>query len=246
VRKSASIVHMEQLRYLDLGGGPDWGVGTNDRRFSDEDFSSWLSYQPLHAVTLARSNPDAMVVVLDPQIPPQLATHYRSELPNLHFVEGEVRAEKNITIPFTDASFNRVHMNFGFRPFNSALFLDRDHSHEEWANGLTAIDDVPVYAKALQETGRVLRTGGRLTICERVPNMNAIRRILSRDASLKMDSPFLSDLGLEAVSYREVTDSTLSPQAGAALGMKGLLERRGDRKKAATYSIYAMDFIKRG
>jgi ribosomal protein L36 len=225
----------QKLRFLDLGGGPDISEDENE-------------ITKLRGTRLALSDPSGDYYVLDPQLSSldPMLKKFGKPIPNLFFIKGEVH--ETFAIPFKANSFNVVEMNFVFVPLSTAPVYKplTPEKFQKWKEKeLLSPADVPLYAKAIQESARVLRREGKLIICEKKQRMNRIIRMLSTDDSLKLDSDFLNrDCRLKYVGISEVTDTSRSWWTNRRLKEKEKYLAEGNLLKAEESRVLALEFIK--
>lgn len=216
---------MEQkYRFLDIGGGPD--------------ISGETDATTLRSTKLALSDPIGSYFILDPSI-----ESFGESIPNLHIVKGEVN--KDFSIPFRDTSFNVVEMSFVFVPLSTSR-ADQPLNPEEFQRWkekeLQSPNDVPLYARAIQESARRMHAGGRLILCEKKQRMDRIRRLLSKTPDLNVDSDFLiGDCGLEFVGLTEITDSIRSWWTERRLKEREDYLSLGDFEKAEESRVFRLN-----
>ncbi len=217
----------QKYRFLDLGGGPD--------------ISGEAGITTLRTARLALSDPNGNYFILDP-----LISAYNKFIPNLHIARGEVR--RRFSIPFMNEAFNVVEMNFVFIPLSTSRVdqpIDPEKFQQWKEKELQSPGDVPLYAKAIQESSRVLKENGRLILCEKKQRMDRILRLLSKDFSLKLDADFLIDVcNLEFVGIAEITDRTRSWWTERRLREREEYLSLGDSAKAEESRVFAVEFRK--
>lgn len=216
----------QKYRFLDLGGGPD---------ISEADITT------LRTARLALSDPNKNYFILDP-----LISSYNKSIPSLHIVRGEIK--RGFSIPFMNETFNVVEMNFIFVPLSTSR-IDQPIGPEEFQQwkekDLQSPDDVPLYAKAIQESSRVLKKNGRLILCEKKQRMDRILRLLSKDSDLKLDTDFLiTTCNLESVGITEITDRTRSWWTEKRLREREDYLSLGDSVKAEESRVLAVELRK--
>lgn len=217
----------QKYRFLDVGGGPD--------------ISEKTDITMLRATRLAMSDPNGNYYVLDP-----LISLYGVFFPNLHFVKSVVAKESSI--PFTDETFNVVEMNFVFVPLSTSP-VDQPLPLEEFQQWkekeLKSPKDVPLYARAIQESARVLKKDGKFILCEKKQRMDRIMRLLSRDSDLKLDTDFLRNVcRLEFTGVTMITDETRSWWTERRLKERKEYLTIGDFVKAEESVVLALEFRK--
>lgn len=211
----------ERHRILDIGGGPDWQPWL--------DHPDWLpeAMANLRVAQLAREDSDGIYIVLDKDIPRPEAETLLSELPNLYFVESELTQASQLS--FAGASVDRIEMNHMWTPLTD---MPRLVERQEIKGLPGAID----YLHALEESCRILKPGGILSITEKEDRLDRVRSLLSRDSYLELDGFFMHQLGLDtdtgAISLTEVTDSNRSQYTGRAI--------ESQKKK-----VYCLELVKK-
>lgn len=222
----------DKYRFLDIGGGADWGAWKND----DQSLKDTLLN--LRAVRLAQGNPDNEYIVFDAYIP-EAVIQNASEITNLHFVPGIL--DKHTPLPFGNASMDRVEMNHIYTP------LTMEAEKDLW--------DIPIvfslYLNALQEACLVLKPGGTLAITEKQVRLNQIERFLSDGRNTQVQAGLYTGrwmrwLGLDIFGQKtRVTDPNRTFWTQKSIKDQKYYEELGDRETAEDYAVYTLEFKKK-
>lgn len=220
------MIENDRYRFLDIGGGGDWGVG-----FSVEAIAEDINN--LRCVRLAKENPDIEYFIFDQYIPTAIIAKNTQGISNLQFVKGHLGTNHNI--PFSNASMDRVEMSHMYTPLTakpqSTYLLEQD---------------VTLYLHPLAEACRVLKSGGTLVITEKQERLNRIRQLLSRDGRF-LDGFWMSELGLDTGTNKlaKITDPNRTKYAKFSMKDQKSFEERGDRKHAADYTVFSLELRKK-
>src|SRR4030042_41599 len=102
----------DKYRFLDIGGGGDWGGGIFYTPTLIEEIDN------LRGVRLAEENPGNEYVIFDANISIPRVAHRvaqkAQEIPNLHIVIGRIAITQYL--PFKDVSMDRVEMSHMYTP----------------------------------------------------------------------------------------------------------------------------------
>jgi hypothetical protein len=99
--------------------------------------------------------------------------------------------------------------------YENELLAEISRLAEELENSGGA-EDFRDFVATLAEASRILKPGGSVIIAEKRSRLDAIRRVLSKDAGLKCDGELMGRLHLQMAAYKENTESTRSAYAEAA------------------------------
>ncbi len=203
-------MEVNKYRFLDIGGGAELYPGS--------DFQTLVNNtNNLRAVRLAGENSDKEYIIFDLYIPKITARQKARELPNLHFVVGQIAAGSHI--PFADASMDRVEMNHMFTPLN----IDP----RDGPKPLFRAEYPVLYDIALREASRVLKPGGVLSLTEKKERIDRILELLTHEDHYDWMMMERLRLGRGRYSLVEVTDKNRTLFTSVAFREKQLSKEHG-------------------
>lgn len=182
---------METLKkhyVVDVGGGPDW--------LPTHGHGEWVlrSLRNIRAAKLAQENPHLNYIVIDHNIPHPEAKIIHNELPNLHFIRYKL--EDATGIPLPNESVERVELNHMWTPLTFKL----NCSQHGAVSGTTDQTD---YLRTLEESCRILKSNGVLSLTEKADRLEKIRYFLTWS--------FISPLGLDTNPETQVLARITDP-----------------------------------